>query len=100
MTDFFVLGATGRTGAAFSRQALAMGHRVSALVRGSSAGIADGVTPIAGDVLGGPAVRAAIREHHVMVVALSGPAVGPGSANVIRAASEVGARRLLGVVGA
>jgi putative NADH-flavin reductase len=98
--DFLVFGATGRTGSAFSRQALAAKHRVSALLRDPRAGVADGVDVTTGDVLDAARVAALVREHHVIVIALSGAALDPGSSNVIRAAVGAGSRRVLGVVGA
>jgi len=98
--DFLVLGATGRTGSAFTRQAIEKGHRVSALVRDPSKTVLDGAALTTGDVLDEAAVRSVVREHHVIVIALSGAAIVNGSANVIRAAELARARRLVGVVGA
>jgi len=99
--DFLVFGATGRTGAAFVRQALAEGHRVSAFVRNESAALPKGVDVKAGDVVDAAAVRSAMGPDHAIVVTLGGgAALSVGCANVIGAAVAAGARRLLGVVGA
>ena len=98
--DFLVLGATGRTGSAFARQAIEKGHHVSALVRDPSKAALDGAQLATGDVLDEAAVRSVVRQHHVIVIALSGASVAAGSATVIRAAVGAGTRRLLGVVGA
>ena len=98
--EFLVLGATGRTGSAFTRQAIEKGHRVAALVRDPSKTSLDGAILTTGDVLDEAAVRSVVRPQHLIVIALSGASVADGSANVIRAAAFAGARRLLGVVGA
>ncbi len=96
-----VFGATGRTGSAFLRQALAAGHEVSALVRRANASLPDGVAVATGDVLDAAAVASFVRGDHVIVVTLGRvDALTTGCANIVRAATDAGARRLLGVVGA
>jgi putative NADH-flavin reductase len=101
MIDFLVFGVTGRTGAAFARQALAEGHRVAALVRDRAAVVPAGVAVTVGDVLDAAAVDAAVGREQVIVVTLGGAAaLTTGCSNVIRAAASAGARRVLGVVGA
>lgn len=95
-----VFGATGRTGAALVRQALAAGHDVAALVRNPSASLPD-VAVTAGDVLDADAVASVIDPDRTIVVTLGHvEALTVGCANIIRAASTAGAKRLLGVVGA
>jgi putative NADH-flavin reductase len=99
--QFLVFGATGRTGAAFVRQALAAGHVVSALVRSRGTQLPAGLEVAVGDVLDPAAVRAAVSPDRVIVVTLGGAAaMTAGCANVVTAATGAGARRLLGVVGA
>ncbi len=99
--EFLVFGATGRTGAAFVRQALADGHHVSAFVRSASPPLPTGVDITVGDVVDAGAVRAAVRANQIIVVTLGGAAaLTTGCANVIQAASGAGAKRLVGVVGA
>jgi putative NADH-flavin reductase len=99
--DFLVFGASGRTGSAFVRQALAAGHGVSALVRDAKTKLPDGVITSIGDVLNPEHVTAAVRREHTIVITLGGlDSLTAGCANIIRAASAVGAQRLLGVVGA
>jgi putative NADH-flavin reductase len=96
--DFLVFGATGRTGAAFIRQATAAGHRVAAFVR-NAASLPAAVEVRAGDVLDVAAVRGAIRPGETMVVTLGGTAaLTTGTANVVAAADAEA--RILGVVGA
>lgn len=98
---FLVFGATGRTGAAFVGQALAAGHDVATFVRNPAASLPAGVQVATGDVLDAAAVASAVRPDHVIVVTLGQvDALTTGCANVIRAATAAGARRLLGVVGA
>ena len=99
--DFLVFGATGRTGSAFVRQALAGGHGVAALARSSGKGLPAGVAVTQGDVLDDDAVARAVRSEHTLVVTLGGvDSLTTGCDNVVRAAVATGARRLLGVVGA
>jgi putative NADH-flavin reductase len=98
--DLLVFGATGRTGAAFVRQALAAGHGVTAFVRSAEA-VTAGAQVRVGDVLDRAAVASAVERRHVVVVTLGGgDALTVGCANVIDAAVAAGARRVLGVVGA
>lgn len=96
---FLVFGATGRTGAAFVTQALAAGHEVAAFARKPT--LPAGVTVTTGDVLDEKAVASAVHRDQTIVIALGQvEALTTGCANVIRAAEAVGAKRLLGVVGA
>jgi putative NADH-flavin reductase len=99
--ELLIFGATGRTGAAFARLAIAGGHRVSALVRTPSTAMPAGVDVKIGDVTDEAAVRSAVGPAHTIVVTLGGTAaLTVGCANVIEAAVAAGARRLLAVVGA
>lgn len=98
--DVLVLGATGRVGKAFVAQALAAGHSVSAIVREGSAELPPAVTLIVGDVLD-PNVASFVKPEHVIVGTLGGEdALTKGYANLVRAATEAGARRLVALVGA
>jgi putative NADH-flavin reductase len=99
--DFLVFGASGRTGSAFVRQALAAGHGVSAFLRDPRSAMPKDVRFTVGDVLDTAAVTSAVASTHTIVITLGGTsAMEVGCANVIQAAVGVGARRLLGVVGA
>jgi putative NADH-flavin reductase len=99
--QFLVFGATGRTGSAFARQALAAGHRVGALVRNRNRDLPADVGVTEGDVLDGRTVASVIRAEHTIVVTLGGvEALTKGGANVVAAAVAAGAKRVLGVVGA
>jgi putative NADH-flavin reductase len=104
--NFLVFGASGRTGSAFVRQALAAGHAVRAFVRDGAAEVPKGATIATGDVLASKSVESAVSgaSGHAIVIALGGiDALTKGSANVIAAASasgDGGAKRVLGVVGA
>src|SRR5262245_56796594 len=100
LMDFVVFGATGRTGSAFVRDALAKGHGVSALVRNPSVNLPEGVAVTTGDVVDEAVVRSMVFDHHVVVITLGGSSMAAGCANAIRAPVDAGARRLLGVVGA
>jgi len=108
MTDFFVAGATGRTGRAFVTLAAAAGHRVTAYVRDRSrAAFPAGVALVEGDVLDALALHAALAPEHVIVSTLGGGApnapgnaLSAGTANLVAAAVSRGARRILAVVGA
>ncbi|HUS29898.1 MAG TPA: NAD(P)H-binding protein [Kofleriaceae bacterium] len=98
--DFLVFGASGRTGGAFVRQAVAANHAVGAFVRDASS-LPAGVDAHVGDVLDAAAVSAAIRGTPTIIIALGGvDALTRGAANVIDAATSAGVRRVLGVVGA
>ena len=80
-----VFGATGRVGKEFVSQALAAGHAVNAVV---------------GDVLD-PKIASAAKRGDVIVGTLGGAdALTKGYANIVRAASEAGATRLVALVGA
>jgi putative NADH-flavin reductase len=98
--DVLVLGATGRVGKAFVAQALAAGHAVSAIVREENAGLPPEVRVTIGDVLD-PSIASFVKPEHVIVGTLGGEeALTKGYANVVRAATQVGARRLVALVGA
>ena len=98
--DVLVLGATGRVGKAFVAQAIAAGHSVSAIVRDAGAGIPSQVKVITGDVLD-PSIAPLVKREHVIVGTLGGAeALTKGYANIVRAATEAGARRIIALVGA
>ncbi|MCU1279736.1 MAG: Flavin reductase [bacterium] len=69
MAKLVVFGASGGTGRPFVEQALAAGHSVTAFVRDAATAPA-GARVVAGDVLDGSAVDAAVAGHDVIVSAL------------------------------
>src|SRR5262245_8578812 len=90
--DFFVAGATGRTGRAFVAAARAAGHDVTAFVRDRTKAASLGVT--LADSLD------ALTAQQVVVSALGGGELGEVTASLIDAARERGVARMLAVVGA
>ena len=103
----FVPGASGRTGRMFTGDALAAGHRVTALVRDAShAEFPEGAAPdvVVGDVIADPVdLRAAVAGHDA-VVSLLAPRherdariYSEGTANLISAMDAAGVSRLVAV---
>jgi len=98
--DVLVLGATGRVGKAFVAQALVAGHAVSAIVRDASASLPAEARVSVGDVLD-PSIASSVKREHVIVGTLGGAdALTKGYANVVRAATQAGAKRMIALVGA
>jgi putative NADH-flavin reductase len=100
--DIVVFGARGRVGSAVVSQALAAGHRVTALVR-ESKGLPThpSLEVVVGDVLDAEATLGAMREGAVAISVLGGEdAIVRGNQNVLAAATACGVRRVLGVSGA
>src|SRR4051812_4975520 len=93
-----VFGATGRTGGRVVRLALARGFAVAAFVRDAQR--APEVELHVGDVGRAVDVDAALRSGDVVVSCLGGGAITAGTANIVAAMERVGARRIVGVVGA
>src|SRR5256712_3911073 len=75
----FILGATGGTGRALIDQALARGHRVTALVRSPQklGSPREGVTALRGDPRSVDQLRAALPDHDAVLSALGPPGPGP-----------------------
>ena len=98
--NVLVFGATGRVGKAFVGQAVAAGHDVTAVVRDAKAVFPSGVTLTTFDVLD-PNVASVVKREHVIVGTLGGAdALTKGYANIITAATQVGAKRMFALVGA
>src|ERR1041385_4943303 len=104
---FFVAGATGRPGTAFVTAASAAGHSVTAFVRNPAKAASLPATLVEGDVLDRASIERALTSEHVIVSTLGGgspmapgTSVGIGTANLVAAATERGAKRILAVVGA
>jgi putative NADH-flavin reductase len=98
--DVLVLGATGRVGKSFVAMALAAGHVVDAVVRDAKAELPAGARVTLGDVLD-PNFASLVKPAHVIVGTLGGEdALTKGYANVVRAATEAGAKRIVALVGA
>ncbi len=103
-----VFGATGRTGRHVVEQALAGGHRVSALVRdeGKLPTKHERLRVVVGDALDGGKVEEALRGQGAAIVALGPVKGGPddllerASENIVRAAKATGVRRLIAEGGA
>jgi uncharacterized protein YbjT (DUF2867 family) len=73
--NILVLGATGGTGRLIVREALARGHRVTALVRSrDKAGALAGARLVEGDARDGAALRAALTGQDAVISALGTPA--------------------------
>jgi hypothetical protein len=75
-----VFGATGHIGSAIASEALAGGHRVTAISRHASAQQARlaGKTAVSADILDVASVVAAVSGHDAVVTAVSGRAPGAG----------------------
>ncbi|MBK8006672.1 MAG: NAD(P)H-binding protein [Gemmatimonadetes bacterium] len=82
----FVTGATGYLGRAFTRAAVARGHRVRGLVRrGRAAGLAPGVTPVEGDALVAATYASQLAPGETLVQLVGTPHPGPAKAAEFRA---------------
>lgn len=95
-----VVGATGSVGRHAVSQALAAGHRVTALTRRpESIEPADGLDVCVGDVLDTPVVRAAVAGRDAVIVALGdgrrGAVREAGTRSVVQAMTDMGVRRLV-----
>src|SRR5882757_2221944 len=76
-----VIGASGRLGSAVAREALARGHRVTAVSRDaarldSEYGLAD-ATPAVADVTDPPSIARAVAGHDAVVTAIKGDGEPP-----------------------
>ena len=67
---FLVLGATGRTGALFTKKALDQGHQVTALVRRADAAVDPRAQIVSGDVTDATVIATAVRGHDAIISAL------------------------------
>jgi uncharacterized protein YbjT (DUF2867 family) len=67
---FLVLGATGRTGVLFVKQALDQGHQVTALVRRAGATVDPRAEIVSGDVTDAQVIAAAARDHDAVISTL------------------------------
>lgn len=99
-----VFGATGGTGASLIEQALAVGDKVTALVRRPDAlgELADQITVVPGDVLDPEPVAEAVAGAEAVVSALgigmhrhATTVYSAGTANIVEAMREEGISRLL-----
>ncbi|MGW3278409.1 MULTISPECIES: NAD(P)-dependent oxidoreductase [Nocardia] len=78
MSTIAVLGATGRTGRMIVNEALARGHRVTAVVRrAGSLGPAAGLTVVTADPTRPGALNGLLDEHDVVISALGAAGRGP-----------------------
>ncbi|WP_437278903.1 SDR family oxidoreductase [Sorangium sp. So ce375] len=109
MSRLLILGATGGTGAALIRQALELGHDVSAFAR-TPATIPvphhERLRALRGDVMDAEQVSRAVSGHDAVLSALGSRGMGPtrvyseGITHVLRAMKEHGVRRLIAVTAA
>lgn len=67
---FLVLGATGRTGVLFLKNALDQGHQVTALVRGANATVDPRAQVVNGDVTDATVIAAAAHNHDAIISTL------------------------------
>jgi putative NADH-flavin reductase len=101
--NLFVVGATGRTGRELVDQAVARGHRVTALVRSPEKLVMprDGLTALRGDPLSPEAIGRVLAGHDAVLSAIGPP--GPGRTTVVQdsaraivtAMKATGTRRLI-----
>ena len=68
--NFFVLGATGRTGVLFVKKALDQGHQVTALVRRADAPVDPRTQIVGGDVTDATVIATAARGHDAIISTL------------------------------
>ena len=100
-----VLGATGKVGRAFVSLALAGGHQVRALARGSALRLPDGVQPVVGSALDATAVRHLVAGSDAVVSVLGHGKDSPRDLQaqaislVIAAMKQEGIGRLVSVTG-
>lgn len=95
-----VFGATGSLGRHVVQQALAAGHRVTALTRHpESMQAAAGLQVVGGDVLDPAAVRAAVEGRDAVIITLGdgrrGEVREAGTRMVVAAMTDLGVRRLV-----
>jgi hypothetical protein len=103
-----LIGATGFIGSALRKEALARGHKVTALVgHPEKLEAAANLTPVAADVLDQPLLAAQLRGHDAVISAFSGHAQGnvydyylQGFRSIVAAVKEADVPRLLVVGGA
>jgi putative NADH-flavin reductase len=104
MMNVLIFGASGKTGRAVVREAIARGHRVSAFVRDPARlAVTDpGLRVIRGDVADAAAVAEAVPGHDVVVSALGvgsplahDDAVIDGVKHILRSMQDAGIRRLI-----
>ena len=67
---FLVLGATGRTGVHFVKNALDQGHQVTALVRRPDATVDPRADIVSGDVTDAAVIATAARGHDAIISTL------------------------------
>ncbi len=99
----FLLGATGRTGLALTRQALERGHTVTAFVRSpEKIGVrSDRLQILAGDVFDGEGLARTLGGHDAVVSALGATSRAPttvygdSARGIIQAMQRTGVQRLL-----
>ncbi|MGC0415673.1 NAD(P)-dependent oxidoreductase [Embleya sp. AB8] len=100
-----VLGATGATGEHVLRQATAAGHKVTAVVRGSSRPTFQhpNIEVVRADVTDPADLRAAIEGHDAVLSGIgprsrkAAPIAAPATAAILTAMADTGVRRLVTV---
>jgi putative NADH-flavin reductase len=98
-----ILGATGRTGRELVKQALELGHDVTAFVRDAAKmGIRhERLSVVEGNMLDAESLLRAIEGQDAVLSALGSPGLGPstdlsqGTANIISAMGSAGVKRLI-----
>ncbi len=98
-----VFGATGKVGQHIVSQALDQGHAVTAFARSPQklTQTHEDLHLSKGDVLDSAAVKAAIKSHDAVLIALGMPLMNKeqlrakGTANIVNAMQEVGVKRLI-----
>jgi uncharacterized protein YbjT (DUF2867 family) len=70
IVKFLVLGATGRTGVRFVKEALDQGHQVTALVRRADATVDPRAQIVSGDVTDAATIATAARGHDAVISTL------------------------------
>jgi len=68
--NFFVLGATGRTGVLFVKKALDQGHQVTALVRRAGSSVDPRAQNVTGDVTDAAVIAKAAQGHDAIISTL------------------------------
>jgi putative NADH-flavin reductase len=104
-----IVGATGPTGREIVRQALALGHSVTALVRNAAkAGFVSPVHMAVGDVLESAALKDAVVGQDAVICSLGSAISGPvkemtllsaGTRNLVAAMQAEGVKRLVCITG-
>ncbi|MER6509699.1 SDR family oxidoreductase [Nonomuraea sp. NPDC001636] len=99
-----IFGATGRTGLELARQALDLGHEVTAVVRDAArlpAGLRDRVETVTADLADPQAVASAVKGGDAVLIALGPRGRGPTTVHttamrsILQAMARVPARRVL-----